>query len=147
MIISNSNINVIWSWRMIELCCSLLLSVEGADPDRRDKLIELLDIDLQWRMHKVSDGQRRRVQICLGLLYPYKVLFCLCTSTGQIKPNYITGTLDLHFRFSCLMRLLLIWMLLLGWIYWTSLGKNVNRYLHALSIYLLKHTRYANEKM
>ncbi|KAG4976792.1 hypothetical protein JHK86_036266 [Glycine max] len=27
-----------------------------------------------WRMHKVSDGQRRRVQICLGLLHPYKVL-------------------------------------------------------------------------
>ncbi|RDX94039.1 ABC transporter I family member 19 [Mucuna pruriens] len=51
-----------------------ILSVEGADPDRRDKLIELLDIDLQWRMHKVSDGQRRRVQICLGLLHPYKVL-------------------------------------------------------------------------
>ncbi|RWV92658.1 hypothetical protein BHE74_00046663 [Ensete ventricosum] len=23
-------------------------------------------------MHKVSDGQRRRVQICMGLLYPYK---------------------------------------------------------------------------
>lgn len=53
----------------------MLLSVEGADPDRRDKLIELLDIDLQWRMHKVSDGQRRRVQICLGLLHPYKVSF------------------------------------------------------------------------
>ncbi|KAG9143566.1 hypothetical protein Leryth_015977 [Lithospermum erythrorhizon] len=25
-------------------------------------------------MHKVSDGQRRRVQICLGLLHPFKVL-------------------------------------------------------------------------
>lgn len=47
--------------------------MEGADPVRRDKLIELLDIDLQWRMHKVSDGQRRRVQICMGLLHPFKV--------------------------------------------------------------------------
>lgn len=37
-------------------------------------MIELLDIDLQWRMHKVSDGQRRRVQICMGLLHPFKVL-------------------------------------------------------------------------
>ncbi|XP_038716941.1 ABC transporter I family member 19-like isoform X2 [Tripterygium wilfordii] len=27
-----------------------------------------------WRMHKVSDGQRRRVQICMGLLYPFQVL-------------------------------------------------------------------------
>lgn len=25
-------------------------------------------------MHRVSDGQRRRVQICLGLLKPFKVL-------------------------------------------------------------------------
>ncbi|KAK9725295.1 hypothetical protein RND81_05G134500 [Saponaria officinalis] len=25
-------------------------------------------------MHKVSDGQRRRVQICMGLLKPFKVL-------------------------------------------------------------------------
>ncbi|PON81760.1 AAA+ ATPase domain containing protein [Trema orientale] len=47
---------------------------EGTDPVRRDKLIELLDIDLQWKMHKVSDGQRRRVQICMGLLHPFKVL-------------------------------------------------------------------------
>ncbi|CAN1245154.1 ABC transporter I family member 19 [Linum grandiflorum] len=50
------------------------MPVEGVDPARREKLIELLDIDLRWRMHKVSDGQRRRVQICMGLLYPYKVL-------------------------------------------------------------------------
>ncbi|CAO2820590.1 unnamed protein product [Amaranthus hypochondriacus] len=52
----------------------MIFGVEGTDPERREKLIELLDIDLQWRMHKVSDGQRRRVQICLGLLYPFKVL-------------------------------------------------------------------------
>ena len=47
--------------------------VEGADPVRREELIDLLDIDLEWRMHKVSDGQRRRVQICMGLLQSYKV--------------------------------------------------------------------------
>ncbi|GAA0186535.1 ATP-binding cassette [Lithospermum erythrorhizon] len=52
----------------------MIFGVEGVDPVRREKLIELLDIDLQWRMHKVSDGQRRRVQICLGLLHPFKVL-------------------------------------------------------------------------
>ncbi|CAN1245151.1 ABC transporter I family member 19 [Linum grandiflorum] len=52
----------------------MIFGVEGVDPARREKLIELLDIDLRWRMHKVSDGQRRRVQICMGLLYPYKVL-------------------------------------------------------------------------
>ncbi|CAN6684554.1 unnamed protein product [Malus baccata var. baccata] len=52
----------------------MIFGVEGTDPVRRDKLIELLDIDLRWRMHKVSDGQRRRVQICMGLLHPFKVL-------------------------------------------------------------------------
>uniref|UniRef100_A0ACD5Z4S7 Uncharacterized protein n=1 Tax=Avena sativa TaxID=4498 RepID=A0ACD5Z4S7_AVESA len=52
----------------------MIFGVDGVDPVRREKLIDLLDIDLQWRMHKVSDGQRRRVQICMGLLHPYKVL-------------------------------------------------------------------------
>ncbi|KAL8153374.1 hypothetical protein V2J09_011134 [Rumex salicifolius] len=52
----------------------MIFGVEGSDPDRRENLIQLLDIDLQWRMHKVSDGQRRRVQICMGLLHPFKVL-------------------------------------------------------------------------
>ncbi|KAK1290701.1 ABC transporter I family member 19 [Acorus calamus] len=52
----------------------MIFGVEGIDPVRREKLIDLLDIDLQWRMHKVSDGQRRRVQICMGLLHPFQVL-------------------------------------------------------------------------
>ncbi|KAL9233726.1 hypothetical protein vseg_008684 [Gypsophila vaccaria] len=52
----------------------MIFGVEGVDADRREKLIELLDIDMQWRMHKVSDGQRRRVQICMGLLHPFQVL-------------------------------------------------------------------------
>ncbi|KNA19195.1 hypothetical protein SOVF_063790 [Spinacia oleracea] len=52
----------------------MIFGVGGVDPARRDELIKVLDIDLSWRMHKVSDGQRRRVQICMGLLKPYKVL-------------------------------------------------------------------------
>ena len=49
------------------------MAVENVDERRRARLIELLDIDLRWRMHKVSDGQRRRVQICMGLLHPFQV--------------------------------------------------------------------------
>ncbi|KAB2060149.1 hypothetical protein ERO13_A11G327000v2 [Gossypium hirsutum] len=52
----------------------MIFGVAGIDPKRRDELIKVLDIDLSWRMHKVSDGQRRRVQICMGLLKPFKVL-------------------------------------------------------------------------
>ncbi|XP_039128127.1 ABC transporter I family member 20-like [Dioscorea cayenensis subsp. rotundata] len=52
----------------------MIYGVTGVDPQRRDELIKVLDIDLSWRMHKSSDGQRRRVQICMGLLKPFKVL-------------------------------------------------------------------------
>lgn len=47
-------------------------SVPGVDPARRARLVKVLDIDPSWRMHQVSDGQRRRVQICVGLLRPFK---------------------------------------------------------------------------
>ncbi|KAL1972482.1 hypothetical protein VTN31DRAFT_6896 [Thermomyces dupontii] len=54
---------------------TLLKSVGGdAFPERRDELVEILDIDLRWRMHAVSDGERRRVQLAMGLLRPWKVL-------------------------------------------------------------------------
>jgi len=52
----------------------MLNSIPGIDASRRDRLIEVLDIDPSWRMHLVSDGQRRRVQIAMGLLKPFKVL-------------------------------------------------------------------------
>ncbi len=38
-----------------------------ADPGRRAHLIDVLEVDRGWRMHQVSDGQRRRVQILLDL--------------------------------------------------------------------------------
>lgn len=52
----------------------MIFGVSGVDPQRREELIKVLGVDLSWRMHKVSDGQRRRVQICMGLLKPFKVL-------------------------------------------------------------------------
>lgn len=33
-----------------------------------------MDVNVNWHMHQVSDGQRRRVQIVLGLLMPWEVL-------------------------------------------------------------------------
>ena len=41
---------------------------------RRDELVALLGIDTTWRMHQLSDGQRRRVQIMLQLLRPARLL-------------------------------------------------------------------------
>ena len=58
----------------------MIFRVEGVDPDRRQRLIDLLDIDVSWRLNRVSDGQRRRVQICMGLLKPYKACALLHTT-------------------------------------------------------------------
>ncbi|KAF2102681.1 P-loop containing nucleoside triphosphate hydrolase protein [Rhizodiscina lignyota] len=53
-----------------------LLSSVGGDvfTERRDQLVRILDIDLRWRMHAVSDGERRRVQLAMGLVRPWRVL-------------------------------------------------------------------------
>merc|ERR1712000_67201 len=53
----------------------LLDSVGGTFyPERRDELVRILDIDLRWRMHAVSDGERRRVQLAMGLIRPWRIL-------------------------------------------------------------------------
>lgn len=52
----------------------MLHRVPGADPARVSRIIDALDIDPSWRLHRVSDGQRRRVQIGMGLVKPFKVL-------------------------------------------------------------------------
>lgn len=53
----------------------LLKSVGGDHfSERRDELIQVLDIDSNWRMHAVSDGERRRVQLAMGLIRPWRIL-------------------------------------------------------------------------
>ncbi|KAJ1547612.1 CCR4-NOT regulatory complex component, partial [Nowakowskiella sp. JEL0078] len=53
-----------------------LLKSQGAEryPERCARLLEIMDVDVNWHMHAVSDGQRRRVQIVLGLLEPFDLL-------------------------------------------------------------------------
>lgn len=41
---------------------------------RLGRLQQLLDIDLEWRLNRVSDGQRRRCQLLLKLLRPSELL-------------------------------------------------------------------------
>lgn len=52
----------------------LLAARAGAEAARRDELVRVLDVDRRWRMNRVSDGQRRRVQLLLGLLWPSRLL-------------------------------------------------------------------------
>jgi len=51
----------------------MVSGLPGVDPKRKAKLLEVLDVDPEWRMHMVSDGQRRRVQLLMGLLKPFEV--------------------------------------------------------------------------
>lgn len=41
---------------------------------RRDVLLDILDVDLDWHMHTISDGERRRVQLVMGLMGEWDVL-------------------------------------------------------------------------
>ena len=43
--------------------------------ERRDELVRILGINLNWRMHECSDGQRKKVRIMIKLLRPFK--FCV----------------------------------------------------------------------
>ncbi|KAJ9048841.1 CCR4-NOT regulatory complex component [Entomophthora muscae] len=53
----------------------LIESVGGSRcSERRDELLRILDVDPNWHMHAVSDGERRRVQMILGLMQEWQVL-------------------------------------------------------------------------
>lgn len=52
----------------------MMKKLQSDFPERRDRLVEILGINGEWRMHMVSDGQRRRVQLFLGLLRPFDIL-------------------------------------------------------------------------
>lgn len=52
----------------------MMTKLQSEYPERRDELLDLLGVDPEWRMHRVSDGQRRRVQLFLGLIRPFEVL-------------------------------------------------------------------------
>ena len=55
---------------------SRLLKTLGATrhPERCAKLLDICAVNPDWNMHQISDGQRRRVQIVLGLLEPWDLL-------------------------------------------------------------------------
>ena len=52
----------------------MLDGIKGVDLARKKRIIDALDVDVEWRMHQVSDGQRRRVQLAWGLMHEFKVL-------------------------------------------------------------------------
>lgn len=53
---------------------NMMEKLQNSYPERRDELMEMLGIDPTWRMHQLSDGQRRRVQLLIQLVRPFQIL-------------------------------------------------------------------------
>ena len=96
---------------------NMMEKLQNAYPERRDELLEMLGIDLDWRMHQLSDGPRRRVQIFLGLVSNFIAAFDIISpalvhfandnvfsSTLQVRPfqilllDEVTTSLDVCVR-------------------------------------------------
>ena len=60
--------------------------------ERRDRLLDILDVDLDWHMHAISDGERRRVQLCMGLMTPWDIL--LLDEVRHVTTWFIAACLD-----------------------------------------------------
>ena len=52
---------------------NMMKALQAEYPERRNKLIEVLGINDEWRMHMVSSGHRRTVRKLLGLIKPFKI--------------------------------------------------------------------------
>jgi CCR4-NOT complex subunit CAF16 len=53
---------------------SMMGKLQHAYPERRDELMVILGINPEWRMHQLSDCQRRRVQLLIQLVRPFNIL-------------------------------------------------------------------------
>merc|ERR1711871_225775 len=50
------------------------LEKEDGHRDRRLSLLDILDVDPDWRVYRLSDGQRRRVQLVMSFSLPAEVM-------------------------------------------------------------------------
>uniref|UniRef100_A0AAV1T2G0 ABC transporter domain-containing protein n=1 Tax=Peronospora matthiolae TaxID=2874970 RepID=A0AAV1T2G0_9STRA len=66
----------------------MMVQLQTAYAERREKLLKVLRVDPTWRLHRLSDGQRRRVQLFLALLRPSQLIVL----------DEILGTLDIVVR-------------------------------------------------
>ncbi|CAI5735497.1 unnamed protein product [Hyaloperonospora brassicae] len=66
----------------------MMVQLQAEFADRREKLLKVLRVDPTWRLHRLSDGQRRRVQLFLALLRPSQLIVL----------DEVLGTLDIVVR-------------------------------------------------
>ena len=70
----------------------MAIELQAEFPERRDKLYALLEVEPTWRMHELSDGQRRYKRLCM-LFWDASALFS-CSSSSS-SSFFFTGA------FSC----------------------------------------------
>ena len=51
----------------------MMVELKKKYPERNVELLELLDINPEWHLNAVSEGQRKRVQLYLNLIKPFKI--------------------------------------------------------------------------
>tara|TARA_Y100000361_G_scaffold56790_1_gene49613 strand:+ start:5267 stop:6082 length:816 start_codon:yes stop_codon:yes gene_type:complete len=51
----------------------MMKDLKNKYPERNKELLELLCINPEWRLNAVSEGQRKRVQLYLNLIKPFKI--------------------------------------------------------------------------
>ncbi len=51
----------------------MMIKLKKTYPERNKELISILEINEEWSLNEISEGQRKRVQLYLGLIQPFKV--------------------------------------------------------------------------
>ena len=51
----------------------MMVKLKETYPERNQELIEVLKINTEWKLNAISEGQRKRVQLYLGLIKPFDI--------------------------------------------------------------------------
>lgn len=51
----------------------MMLKLKETYPERDRELLDILDVNPEWKLNAVSEGQRKRVQLYLNLIQPFQI--------------------------------------------------------------------------
>ena len=77
-------INNDWGMRAVAFCGvtplqsslkvnEMMVKLKEQYSERSDELLKVLDINPEWRLNSISEGQRKRVQLYLNLIQPFEI--------------------------------------------------------------------------
>ena len=70
----------------------MISSIQNEYKSRRDRLVDILQINLLWRMNSLFDHERKKVALFLNLIKPFEILLLdesLCTLDIIIRKNLL----------------------------------------------------------